>query len=177
MYTIINSTHNPTLRVALFVAWKCAARWADVLELSGKSFVQLTPTQIVVAWDSTKTTSAGDFRAWRWTVIHDRLPMDWVVQVLETLGQLQPLTRVPTSVLPQHLQKFGGDFTAHSIKRGALDHLVREAVDGKLDIKLIPLLAKHQDPSNQFPASTLRYIQDKVALALLLGSQKATILL
>ena len=87
------------------------------------------------------------------------------------------MTTIPTDSVPRLLQCLGGDYTAHSVKRGAIDHLVREAMADRLDQSLIPLLAKHQSPLTQFPATTLRYVGDKVALALMLGSHKATILL
>jgi hypothetical protein len=177
MRRIISATRDPHTQAALFLAWKTASRWADILTLTRESFVQLTPTQIVIEWSRTKTTSQGDFNPWRWTVVHDEGSMAELVRTLRSLRRNQPLTTIPTAQVPQLLQRFGGDYTAHSVKRGAVDHLVHEAVAGRLDQQLIPLLAKHQNVASQFPATTLRYVGDKVSLALMLGSQKATILL
>jgi hypothetical protein len=177
MRRIVAATQDPLTKVALFLAWKTASRWADILALTKESFVQLTSSQLVIEWSRTKTTSQGDFNPWRWTVVHDESPMSWLTKAVRHLRSHQSLTSIPTEQVPRLLQRFGGDYTAHSIKRGAVDHLVHEAVAGRLDQQLIPLLAKHQNVASQFPATTLRYVGDKVALALMLGSQKATILL
>jgi hypothetical protein len=177
MHQVISATPDVFTRAALFIAWKTASRWADILTLTRESFVQLTATQIVIEWSRTKTSTQGDFNPWRWTVLHDTTAMTWLVSTIRRLRRHQSLTTVETAQVPQLLQRFGGAYTAHSIKRGAVDHLVHEAVAGRLDQQLIPLLAKHQNVTSQFPATTLRYVGDKVALALMLGSQKATILL
>ena len=121
----------------------------------------------------------SDYRAWRWTVIHDRQPMTWQVESLMRMRPNAPITTTPTEGLVAHMSTLlpGEGYTAHSIKRGALNLLAKEAVAGNLDPRLLPLLAKHSDPATQYPATTLRYIQDKVALALMLGTQHAIILL
>ena len=68
-------------------------------------------------------------------------------------------------------------YSAHSIKRGAVDILIEAAAEGKVDPRLIPLLSKHKDDLMNFPSSTLRYTSNKVALAKMLKTQLATILL
>jgi hypothetical protein len=150
-----------------------------VLALTRQHIVQLTATQVVIEWQNTKTTSPSDFRAWRWTVIHDVASMLWLVTALRPLAPTASIVTIPTDQLVALLSHSfpSKDYTAHSLKRGAIDHLVRQAVQGRLEVSLIPLLAKHQDPSHQFPATTLRYVSDKVSLALMMGTQRATILL
>jgi hypothetical protein len=178
MRQVIEATQDAHTRAALFVAWKTASRWADILTLTKESFVQLSDNQVVIEWSHTKSSTQGDFNPWRWTVIHDALPMCWLLRIIRGLRRHQPLTTIPTENVPPLLQRFGGDYTAHSVKRGAVDHLVREAAAGRLDMQLIPLLAKHQNPGCQLPpAVTLRYAGDKVSLALMLGTQRATMLL
>ena len=164
------------MRLALFIARKTASRWSDVAVLTKESFVEFSAEQIVIEWSSTKTSSPSDFRAWRWTVIHDAAPMNWAVTELSRLPAGCALTEVTTEQLVAMMSRLF-QRTAHSVKRGAIDCLVAHAAAGRLDIKLIPLLAKHQDPTSQFPATTIRYAADKVKLALMLGSQHATRLL
>jgi hypothetical protein len=178
MTTLIMS-RTGRMRLALFVAWKTASRWSDVLELTKASFIDFSPDQLVIEWSSTKTSSPSDFRAWRWTVIHDPAPMRWVVSELSRMAENSVLTETTTQQLVSILERLfpGKHYTAHSIKRGAIDCLVAHAASGRLDLKLIPLLAKHQDPATTFPATTIRYAADKVQLALMLGSHHATRLL
>jgi hypothetical protein len=64
--------------------------------------------------------------------------------------------------------------TAHSPKRGAVGVLVEAAMQGQLDPRLIPLVAKHKDQLHDFPVATLRYAPNKVQLARMLGTQNAT---
>ena len=66
-------------------------------------------------------------------------------------------------------------YTAHSPKRGAIDHLVRKAVEGRIPAAIIPMLAKHSWRLHDFPETTIRYVSDKPALARLLGTQDATV--
>ena len=176
---LVRAQQCPFLRAAIWLAWKTASRWSDVLGLTRACFVQLTQEQIVVEWQTTKTTSPSDFRAWRWTVVHDDQPMDWFVSTVKRLRGLQCLVTTPTDRLVVLMrQSFPAmEYTAHSIKRGAIDLLVRASAEGRLQPTLIPLLAKHSDPSTQFPSTTLRYAADKVSMALMLGTQHATRLL
>jgi hypothetical protein len=149
------------------------------MEVTKASFIDISPEQLVVEWSSTKTSSPSDFRAWRWTVIHDSASMRWAVSELSRMTEDRVLTETTTQQLVSLLDRQfpGKHYTAHSIKRGAIDCLVAHAASGRLDVKLIPLLAKHQDPATTFPATTIRYAADKVQLALMLGSQHATRLL
>ena len=57
------------------------------------------------------------------------------------------------------------------------DVLVTCASMGLLDVRLIPIMAKHKDDLHSFPATTLRYAPNKVHLAKMLGTQSATRLL
>jgi hypothetical protein len=166
-------------RVALWLAWKTASRWADIVPLRRRSFVVLRPDLLVVEWATTKTSNAGDFAAWRYTAVADPMPMTWVVTLLNTMGPDLPLTSLTTEQVSTLLRRHcpTRHYTAHSLKRGALDHLVKEVIAGHLDLRYVPLLAKHRDPGTQFPATTLRYISEKEALALAMGTQHATLLL
>jgi hypothetical protein len=78
MRRIVAATQDPCTKVALFLAWKTASRWADILALTKESFVQLSSSQLVIEWSRTKTTS--DFNPWRWTVVHDENPMSWLTR-------------------------------------------------------------------------------------------------
>ena len=102
------------------------------------------------------------------------------IAVLQRLKSNEVLTSMTTAELVRNIRRRSPGLrhlTAHSIKRGAVVHLVKCAIRGQLEPRLIPLLAKHKDALHDFPSATLGYIADPVATARLLGTQLATRLL
>jgi hypothetical protein len=101
-------------------------------------------------------------------------------RVLRKLKKEQPLTTTTTEQLRRFMRSLETtqSLTAHSIKRGAISVLVDAALEQRLhDPRLISLIAKHKDSLHSFPTATLRYVTDKVKLALILGTQHCTRLL
>jgi len=179
---------NKRLAVAIYLAWKCAARWDDIVHLKKESCLNTATAAAdgfwVLEWAQTKTNRKREFRPDNWTVVvEERAELDWMVQlvheVLHTLPRGTALTTTTTAELRRLMRSNSSTahLTAHSIKRGAVGELVDAAVEGKLDPRLIPLLAKHKDELHSWPTATLRYVEDKRKLALMLGTQHATRLL
>jgi hypothetical protein len=76
------------------------------------------------------------------------------------------------------LKKFPAtrQLTLHSFKRGAADVLISEVSAGHLDIDLVPRLLKHKH-EQEVPDVTLRYVSERIKLAIALRTQEATKLL
>ncbi len=176
------STSHTRLALALFLAWKTASRWSDIVALKKKNVLEITATQAVIEWGETKTTRRDRFRPTGWTVVEEKKYPALLIELqqqLDLMNDNEPLTTTTTAQLRQLFRSNPAtqQLTAHSIKRGALDVLLTAAANKKLDPRLIPLLAKHKDCASQFPATTIRYLANKPNLARMLGTQKATKLL
>ena len=172
------------LAVSLYLAWKTASRWSDILSLSTRNFVEFDHrrNQVVVEWGTIKTNRRERYKPTGWVVVQeDRYPhmLRQLEQVVQALQPEQPLAPKTTAQLRTWFSRHQATqrLSAHSIKRGALDVLLEYACKGKLDPRMIALLAKHKDEANQFPAATLRYLANKGNMARMLGTQKATKLL
>ncbi|MCA9634371.1 MAG: hypothetical protein KC766_42285 [Myxococcales bacterium] len=195
IFLLVNTalrSNKPRLAVALYLCWKTASRWDDMIHLTKSSFLNrttmLTDGYLVVQWAQTKANRRQEFRPDGWCVVVEQdAALGWAVELVRRT--LRSLATAATPLLPPQqttafLRKFmraqpeTQQLTAHSIKRGAVNVLVEAAVLGRLkDPRLIPLLAKHKDSLHGFPTSTLRYVEDKKQLALMLGTQEATRLL
>jgi hypothetical protein len=170
------TTVSPNLVAAIFLLYKTASRWDEIAKIIGKSILHNTPSEIIIEWlDRTKTTRADPFRVSAWTVIHHSTPMIQVNQVLAQLKSEEQLTQLTTAEFTAWVQKdpTTATLSAHSFKRGALESLAMKAAEGLIDIKLLPLLAKHK-ANDQFPGTTLRYVNNRAALARMLRTQDAT---
>jgi hypothetical protein len=172
------------LATALYLMWKCAARWDDVFHLTKKSLIMVDHAQsrLVIEWGRTKTTRSDPFRVSGWTVVDElRMPrmIEIVEEVFSSLRRDEPLTTTRTRQLARWLKSFRetSTLTAHSFKRGAIGVLIEQAAAGNLDLRLIPIMAKHKDALHDFPVTTLRYAPSKINLALAIGTQHATRLL
>lgn len=170
------------LHTAIFLAFKTASRWDDVLGIKGSSIISNTTEEIIVDWrDRTKTTRADPFRASSWAVVRHQAPMETVSRVLAQLQPEEPLldpTQWETSRLVQWLRRDPSTetLTAHSFKRGAVVILAQKSCEGLLSLELIPRLAKHKTATD-FTPTTLRYIADAAVAARLMRTQEATVLL
>lgn len=165
--------------MALFVLWKTASRWNDVMRLQRNSFLLVTPEEIVIRWPSWKTNREGEIRASSFTVIRDLMPMNRLVAHLNGLSPTSAIAPGTTDEFRALVQLTHPHLSAHSFKRGAVLYLFTCAANGQLDPWLIPLLAKHQHQHNEFPQTTLRYGDrgDDVGIARMLGTGTATLLL
>ena len=167
---------NLKLLAAIFLAWKTASRWDDVRNIIGTSVVQADQEQIIIEWGTrTKTTRKEPHRASNWTVVHHDQEMTLVARQLRLLQPQEQLIEWTTQQLVQwtHRALQQQDLTAHSFKRGAVDHLMKCAAANQVDVSKIPLLAKHKW-QEWLPATTIRYSTDPVAMALALQTQELT---
>lgn len=172
--------HGNRLLCALFLAWKTCSRFDEVSRIVGRSIVRANQDEIIISWlDRTKATVADPFRPDSYTVIRnvDGNPQMFV-DILSNLQPDEPLIRATTQWFDRWLREVlpRTRCTAHSIKAGALNVLAIAVEHGHLEIRMLPLMAKHK---HEFivPSTTLRYIRDEVVKAHIAGTQAATILL
>ncbi len=138
----------------------------------------------------TKNTRGNPFRPDTTVIVAHETAMTEVIRYLNRLSSAALLTSLTTAQFERLIKQLCPPlewkrqfrdtlphFTAHSLKRGAIHHLATEAGAGRLDPRLIPLIARHKDPLHGYPQMTFRYAADSVPLARVLGSQNATLLL
>ena len=104
---------------------------------------------------------------------------NYLPQVVQLLSSLRPRDLVSGDArdLLTALQSVKPTLTRHSVKRGAMTQLSEAIAQQGLDPKLIPLMGKHAHDTNVLPPSTIRYLQDPIQIARLLGTRVATALL
>lgn len=165
------------LKVAIMVAWKTASRWGEVQQLTGENFIYRAPDQVIIDWErKTKTTRSDPYRASKYTVIEGEMTEE-IYRAVATMRPEQCLTQHTTAQLERMLKThLGGGYSAHSIKHGAMVHLVRLGAQGLVSVEQLELIAKHKKAS-QIAPTTVRYLQDRVATARFLGTQAVTRLL
>ncbi|KAJ9435567.1 hypothetical protein DIPPA_19823 [Diplonema papillatum] len=167
-----------SVRLAVLVAWKTASRWAEAASLSSVQFLLVTQREVVVDWFQTpKGRTQDPFKASRFAVIQGPLTAEIAV-LYAKCAPFAPLSTVTTSALDalwgQSAQMQG--YTAHSIKRGAVKHLLPLLTSGKLSPHLIDRLTKHEEEGGPGTLSrtTLRYAGGDVDLARALETGKVT---
>ena len=175
---VADSTLPQSVRAGIFLAWKTASRWDDILGLTRQSFLLVSSLEIVVEWGKLKTNRRQKRTVHSWTVVASDTPMNLLRRHVLSLRADDPFVSTSTRQLIELLRsRTSPRLTAHSFKKGAVDHLVRLAAAGQFDLRKLPQLAKHVDRANDFPASTLRYVSERIGLARSLGTQDATRLL
>ncbi|KAJ9447092.1 hypothetical protein DIPPA_34610 [Diplonema papillatum] len=167
-----------SVRLAVLVAWKTASRWAEAANLSSVQFLLVTQKEVVVDWFQTpKGRTQDPFKASRFAVIQGPLTAEIAV-LYAKCAPFAPLSALTTSALDalwgQSTQMQG--YTAHSIKRGAVKHLLPLLTSGKLSPHLIDRLTKHEEEGGPGTLSrtTLRYAGGDVDLARALETGKVT---
>lgn len=179
---------NHRLALSMYLATKTCSRWGDLTKLDAKSFTiahnHLDANEILVLWgNKTKTSRARPFRATGFTIVREEVHLETMRLLKEEIQKLKKEEKFcpkSSQQMGRWMKKFPetAALTCHSFKRTALDRLMEKAMEGELDLNLIPLMAKHQDKNLQhFPESTIRYISNKVALAKAFKTQEATRLL
>jgi hypothetical protein len=172
-------TLSPDIQAFCLLAWKTAARWGDMSSLTTQSFKLLTPTRIVLNWGQTKTTRFTPFAPTLWAVIDDVSPtrLQPIINRVRQLQADEPFLSMTTEAFDRLMYSRKLQWTAHSFKRGAITFLINQVATRKLEFRYLALLAKHKDALHNYPESTLRYADDEIALATMLGTQHATVLL
>lgn len=155
------------LQLAAIVAWKTASRWGETRALSSRNFVHVADDEVIIDWGTLpKGRRSSPFTLSRWTVILGDLTRE-IAGLVMTLGQFDRLTEISSEELNLLWRKAPGmeNFTAHSIKRGAVTHLfLRLAQGAPITEELIARLAKHKTESG-LPEVTIRYGGSDVWLA------------
>jgi len=175
---ICRATTNP-VRLMLMLAWKTASRWSDIARLQKKSFLQITPEEIIIFFGrETKTSRQDPFRPDLYAVIRGD-------GTRTMAGQLQALCagkrasdvlfHTPTDEAREILMPFG--YTAHSIKRGAILHLLKTFPEGDPRISLIALLGKQAPHYPVLGSITVRYAGEQIEMARHLGTGLLTSML
>lgn len=178
---------DPTgrLPMCIWLAHKTASRWGDLASLTKGDLILRAPNleedEIIIQWgNKTKTSRFRQFRVTGLTVVkeihhHQTIPY-FTNNTLRRMKSKERICPKSTAQMDAWLKKDPqtAHLTCHSFKRGSLNQLAELALEGKFEPRLIPILAKHQDPLHQFPESTIRYINNKVALAKMFQTQLLT---
>jgi len=190
VYSIVDNSSIPEhQRIILLITWKCAGR-ADDMEkaLSDDcAFVKHEGVEyLVIRWrPQAKEDGLGHLKmpgsGCLKNLTHG-LGSSCVVDCGEYLQRVKdyirsrkglPLSPYTTEQVTAFLKKHvSPDLSAHSVKRGALQHLLEVGVD----IRLVIEVARHSPKIDWIPMATRTYLQS-IALALAIGTQKATRLL
>jgi hypothetical protein len=176
-YTILD--HLPIATMwPHWLAWKTASRWDDVRNLTAKSFRQTGPTEMLVSFvDDTKASRMDPFREDMYVLVHDhRVPA--FLRYVNSLPQNSPLTTLTTQAYLKRIRLLTDQkYSAHSIKRGAVQFLAVQAAAGRLPPQVVATMAKHKRAVPTFPSTTFRYMTDKAPAARVLGTHIASKLL
>jgi integrase len=168
----------PITAAVLLLCWKAAARFDDVQRLKRDNFLLVTPTRIIIQWGQTKSNQTGVLQSHSLTVVDDTQGMPIIMHRIMRLKNQVEFSPLNGDQVRNMLKKFPAtrQLTLHSFKRGAADVLISEVSAGHLDIDLVPRLLKHKH-EQEVPDVTLRYVSERIKLAIALRTQEATKLL
>ncbi|KAJ9458747.1 hypothetical protein DIPPA_13704 [Diplonema papillatum] len=168
----------PQVCAAVLLAWKTASRWDDVRTLPRVCFPLITSVEIVVDWKGLpKGRRSNPFCRSKVVAVRGPLTQE-IAALLLSMGSFSQLCPLST-------QQFGRlmdadetmrPYSAHSIKRGAVEHLMDAKANGApFPAHLISRLAKHTDDADPTVTNmTIRYTTNPVALARVLQTGEVT---
>ncbi|KAJ9448706.1 hypothetical protein DIPPA_06352 [Diplonema papillatum] len=149
------------VRLATLVAWKTASRWADVCMLTRRDFVLVTDDEVIVDWGvRPKGRTRNPFCVSKLVVICGPLT-NVIAMLVRGAGDFRQLTSVSTAQLAR---MWAGElrmcrYSAHSIKRGAVDHLLEaKSLGAPFPEHLISRVAKHKNEVDPTVAQMTRFI-------------------
>ncbi|KAK7198968.1 hypothetical protein NESM_000864200 [Novymonas esmeraldas] len=178
MITICRQSDNTT-RYLLLLAWKTASRWDEVQRLQPRSLLSVEDNEIVVYFGAeTKTTRTRPFRPDLFVVIRgDGTAAMAAFLRTARLGKRmeEPLFNYPTPRIREVLLPYG--YSAHSIKRGAILHVLQVLPEESPLLSIVPLLGKHAPHFPVLGDLTVRYSAEQVTVARHLGTGSLTALL
>eukprot|EP00796_Vickermania_ingenoplastis_P011453 gene11453-biopygen8317 len=155
-------------RIVLRLAWMTASRWAEVAALTTDCFRPLDRKVFILDWGTLpKTSKEQPNRSFRFTMFSERFSIR-LRKLLRCRGPGQPLTALSGAQLRQMMCQLGHRpddrgimraYTAHSIKRGALQAAAVVCNELDLDPRHVVLLGKHADMM-AIPPTTIRYLQE-----------------
>jgi len=170
-------------RLTVYAMWKTASRDVDIVTLSAsdcRKEVEAGETLIVFEWIPKENQSgAGSGRTKN---SHGKV-LTCVVNAKEHTERLwkyiekrkkakKPFTSLTEEQIIKVLQRLDPEYTGHSPKRGALNHLGRN----KVGFELIGRMARHHQPGRDLPKTTELYL-DPAIYGLMGRTQDATRLL
>eukprot|EP00796_Vickermania_ingenoplastis_P011144 gene11144-biopygen8110 len=155
-------------RIVLRLAWMTASRWAEISALTTDCFIEGPDGSLILDWSTLpKRSKINPFQEFRYLRLMNReaIPLR---KLIHERGPGMPLTslnwarlcRLMRSLGPQY-DRFGAQrfFSAHSIKRGALQAIALIRKEIPFDARKIVLLGKHHDALH-FSHTTIRYLQE-----------------
>lgn len=166
----------PQLELPMLLTWKTASRWGDFSELTvQENIFLLTPESIGIDWHGRTKTHRGDpHRPDRYVLITGTWT-NRICQLLRALSPRQKLTNVSTAQADTRLQEFG--LSGHSMKHGAALVLLDGVLQEKIQATSMSILLKHKVAMLPIAPTTIRYLQNPRAVAVLFETDKATGLL
>lgn len=130
----------------VLLAWKTASRWDEITRLTKESFLPTDRMDEILIYfgTDTKTSKGKPFRPDMYAVIrgeHTDTLRSFLNPYLRQARANEPLFPFPTAKIRDILEAW--NFSAHSMKRGAILHLLHVLPEGSPHLHLLPLLAKH----------------------------------
>lgn len=163
MQQLIAETPDLRDKVVWRLSWITGSRWAEMTGLTTDNLLVQPNGDIVLDWGAVPKASKIDpYRSSRFVWITGSDARD-LLMVKTQLGPEKQLTTLTTGQTSQRLKAFGKGYTAHSIKRGAVQHAVKVIHDHNLDSRTVVHFMKHADPLD-YPPASLRYMEEKVVL-------------
>lgn len=167
--TIRNALKNPGDALMFRVAWLTASRWSDVEFLPPSAFQEhmVDPSLLIVDfWYHPKTFKSESDRPDRYVVIGGQDAEVIRAYLKNVLRQDEPIAQKTTAQMGQLLKPYG--YTAHSIKRGALEHaakkIFQQMAEKPAGPNSVSTLGKHGDNPEAMSRSTTHYLQAHTAL-------------
>ena len=153
---------TPVMQKTLGLAWKTVSRIGDVQTLSDTNFkTEIQGRQPITFSYKTKTSKTRPFYIALYPSI--KLQTKRETHLRDLLHQQQQHWATTNQVTKFLRQLFPQcKYSAHSIKRGALQHIVEQS-DPKQDPNLVttlPLILKHRTP-NTIPDNSVRYANNQ----------------
>jgi hypothetical protein len=185
----MKTSPNSLMRAAFLLCWKTASRWDEMTHLEDTNIRQISITEILIVFEFTKARQK--FRADHCIMVvgskeqiseimtplrgRKGLLFPWTTEQIDTMLAEWPMNE--TDMMQMIDTKFT-KYSAHSLKRGALQEAMRLAIRGIITPEVVQHLAKHAGGLGQvLPPNTTRYVTDKTLIARLNGTQIATALL
>lgn len=165
----------------VMLAWKTASRWDEIARLTPHSFLQSdNPMEIIIYFGSeTKASRTRPFRPDLFAVIRGAYTKElqaFLYPRIRTTSPHQPLFPIPTATIREMLDPWG--YSAHSMKRGAILHLLHVLPEGSPHLSLLPLLGKHAPHYHVLNDMEIRYgAEHQIGAARHLGTGILTCLL
>lgn len=167
----------PDVRAALHLAWKTAARWDDIANLRTSQITPIGEGKMLINFMVTK--SRERFRAdHALIVVMPKWLQEFLTQRIQRTSEDDQLSGRSDHVFEMstiQAERVLKPWTAHSIKRGALQELARCCEAGKLPWEAVTTMARHKNPAMKgaMANTTVRYLGPLYA-ALANGSEQAT---